>query len=69
MSIHNLQQSCNNNVTNAWVQEGKDGSFDVTNDLSRYKGQQVTLYFQGINVPNQYQPTDFFIDDVVINVT
>jgi subtilase family serine protease len=69
VSIHNLQQSCNTNVSNAWVQEGKDGSFDVTSDLSKYKGQQVTLFFQGINVPNQYQPTDFFIDDVAVNVT
>ncbi len=69
VSIHNLQQSCNKDVTNAWVQEGKDGSFDVTNDLSKYKGQQVTLFFQGTNVANQYQPTDFFIDDVVVNVT
>ncbi len=68
VSIHNLQQSCNTNVTNAWVQEGKDGTFDVTSDLSKYKGQQVTLFFQGTNAPNQYQPTDFFIDDVVVNV-
>ena len=68
VSIHNLQQSCNTNVSNAWVQEGKDGTFDVTSDLSKYKGQQVTLFFQGTNVANQYQPTDFFIDDVVMNV-
>src|SRR6266568_2320454 len=68
VSIHNLQQSCNTNVSNAWVQEGKDGTFDVTSDLSKYKGQQVTLFFQGTNVANQYQPTDFFIDDVVVNV-
>ena len=66
--IHNLQQSCNTNVTNAWVQEGKGGTFDVTGDLSKYKGQQVTLFFQGTNAPNQYQPTDFFIDDVVVSV-
>src|SRR6266536_1874584 len=68
VSIHNLQQSSNSNVSNAWVQEGKDGTFDVTSDLSKYKGQQVTLFFQGTNVANQYQPTDFFIDDVVVNV-
>ena len=69
VSIHNLQQSYNTDVTNAWVQEGKDGSFDVTSDLSKYKGQQVTLFFQGTNDPKQYQPTDFFVDDVVINIT
>jgi kumamolisin len=67
-SIHNLQKSCNNNVSNAWVREGKDGSFDVTSALSNFKGQQVTLFFQGTNVANQYQPTDFFIDDVVVNI-
>jgi hypothetical protein len=64
-----LQQSCNTHVSNAWVREGKDGTFDVTSDLSNYKGQQVTLFFQGTNVANQSQTTDFFIDDVVVNVT
>jgi subtilase family serine protease len=68
VTIHNLQQSCNTNVTNDWVQEGKDGSFDVTNDVTNYKGKQVTLFFQGTNDPKQYQPTDFFIDDVVVSV-
>ncbi len=63
-SIRDLQKSCNTNVTNAWVQQ----SFDITGDLSAYKGKQVTLFFRGINAPNQYQPTDFFIDDVVVNV-
>jgi kumamolisin len=69
VTIHNLQQSCNTHVSNAWVRKGKDGSFDVTSDLSNYKGQQVTLFFQGTNVANQNQPTDFFIDDVVVNVS
>jgi kumamolisin len=64
-AFQNMQSDCNANVTNQWVQK----KFDVTKVLSNYKGQQVTLYFQGTNVPNQYQPTDFFIDDVVINVT
>jgi kumamolisin len=68
-AIQTLQTSCNNNVTNSWVQEGKGGSFDVSSALSKFKGQQVTLFFQGTNQPNQYQPTDFFIDDVVVNVT
>lgn len=61
--IHTLQQNCNANVSNGWVLK----SYDVTGDLSKYKGQQVTLFFQGTN-NNEYQPTDFFIDDVVVNV-
>jgi kumamolisin len=63
-SIQSLQNDCNLKVTNTWVQK----SFDVSGGLSKYKGQQVTLFFQGTNVANQYQPTDFFIDDVVVSV-
>jgi subtilase family serine protease len=47
VAIRNLQHDCNTHVSNAWVQEGKNGSFDVTSALSKYKGQQVTLFFQG----------------------
>ncbi len=60
--ITNLQSSCNTNVTNAWVVE----TFDVSHSLLSYKGKQVTLFFQGTNVSNQYQPTDFFVDDVAV---
>jgi subtilase family serine protease len=60
--IANLQSSCNTNVTNNWVVE----TFDVSRLLASYKGKQVTLFFQGTNVNNQYQPTDFFVDDVTI---
>ena len=63
-AIQNMQNDCNANVTNQWVQK----KYDATGTLSKYKGQQVMLYFQGTNVANQYQPTDFFIDDVVVNV-
>jgi subtilase family serine protease len=63
-SIRTLQNDCNTKVTNNWVQQ----TFDVTPDLSTYKGKQVTLFFRGTNVSNQYQPTDFFVDDVVVNV-
>jgi subtilase family serine protease len=59
-----MQQSCNTNVTNNWVQE----SYDVSNMLANYKGKQVTLFFEGTNAANQYQPTDFFVDDVAITV-
>ncbi len=58
----NLQSSCNTNVTNNWVVE----SFDLSHLLASYKGKQVTLFFQGTNVNNQYQPTDFFVDDVAV---
>jgi kumamolisin len=60
--IGNLQQSCNTNVTNNWVVE----TFDVSHLLASYKGRQVTLFFQGTNANNQYQPTDFFVDDVAV---
>jgi subtilase family serine protease len=63
--IRTVQNDCNVNVTNQWVLK----KYDVTSDLSKYKGQQVTLFFHGTNVANQYQPTDFFIDDVTVSVT
>jgi hypothetical protein len=62
--IQALQNDCNTKVTNQWVSK----TYDLTSILSKYKGQQVTLFFQGTNAPNQYQPTDFFIDDVVMSV-
>src|SRR6266566_3425259 len=63
--IRILQNDCNlvSKNTNAWIKK----SYDVTGDLLKYKGQQVTLFFQGTN-DNQYQPTDFFVDDVVVTV-
>jgi subtilase family serine protease len=61
-----LQQDSNASVTNKWVLE----TYELTSgDLSAYKGKQVTLYFRGTNDPKQYQPTDFFIDDVAVSVT
>ena len=60
--IANLQSSCNTSVTNNWVIE----TFDASRSLASFKGKQVVLFFQGTNVNNQYQPTDFFVDDVVI---
>jgi hypothetical protein len=63
--IQAMQQSCNLNATNAWVQQ----SFDVSRSLVLYKGKQVSLFFQGSNAPNQYQTSDFFIDDVVVTVS
>ncbi|HEY6284087.1 MAG TPA: S53 family peptidase [Ktedonobacteraceae bacterium] len=63
-SIQTMQNDCNANVTNQWVSK----KYDVSAILLKYRGQQVTLFFQGTNVANQYQPTDFFIDDVVVSV-
>jgi subtilase family serine protease len=60
--IANMQQSCNTNVTNNWVVE----TFDVSRLLASYKGKQVVIFFRGTNVSNQYQPTDFFVDDVAV---
>ncbi|MDQ6644596.1 MAG: hypothetical protein M3Y76_09115, partial [Chloroflexota bacterium] len=62
--IHILQQSCNTNVTNNWVQE----SFDVSANLAAYKGKPVTLFFRGTNANGQPQTSDFFVDDVVVTV-
>jgi hypothetical protein len=59
-----MQQSCNTNVTNNWVQE----SFDVSNNLVAYKGKPITLLFHGVNAPGQPQTSDFFVDAVVVTV-
>ncbi len=62
--IRIMQQNCNTNVTNNWVQE----SFDVSSSLAGYRGKQVTLLFRGTNAPGQPQTSDFFVDNVVITV-
>jgi subtilase family serine protease len=62
--IRTLQQSCNTNATNKWVQE----TFDVSNTLAPYKGQPVILLFQGTNAQSLLQTTDFFVDLVNISV-
>jgi len=62
--IRNLQQSCNTDATNIWVQE----SFDVSGDVSAYKGKSVTLLFHGTNAQGQYETSDFFVDDAVVTV-
>ena len=60
--ISNMQQSCNTDATNAWVQE----SFDISSALSPYQGQTVTLLFRGTNSQNQQQTSDFYVDDVAV---
>jgi kumamolisin len=63
-TIRTMQQNCNANVTNNWVQE----SFDVSGNLAGYKGKQVTLFFRGTNAAGPPQTSDFFVDNVVITV-
>jgi kumamolisin len=62
-TITTPQQSCNSSVTNGWVYK----SFDVTTALSSYKGQSVQMYFLGTN--DTSLPSDFFVDDVTLNVS
>ena len=63
-TIANMQQSCNTQVTNNWISK----TYDVSAALAAYKGRPVMLFFRGTNVQGQYQPTDFFVDDVVVTV-
>ena len=61
-----MQQTTNCNATNNnWVQE----SYDASSALENYKGKQVTLFFQGTNIPNNYYTTNFYVDDVVLTIS
>jgi subtilase family serine protease len=65
-AIINLQHSCNFDAINGWQSK----TFDVSaKQLSAYKGKTVTLSFHGTNAQNQYQTSDFFVDDVTITVS
>lgn len=64
-AIRVLQNSCNTNVTNNWVQE----SFDVSAALASYKGKPVALFFRGTTAKNQPQTSDFFVDLVAVNAS
>jgi subtilase family serine protease len=63
-TIRSMQQSCNTNVTNNWVQE----SFDVSASLATFKGKSVNLSFHATNATGQPQTSDFFVDAVVVTV-
>ena len=63
-TVRTLQQSCNTNVTNKWVQE----SFEVSSNLVAYKGKPVTLLLLGTNALGQPQTSDFFVDAVKVIV-
>jgi kumamolisin len=49
-------------VTNGWVYK----SFDLTSALSTYAGKQVQVYFQGTTDVSLI--SDFFVDDVTLNI-
>jgi kumamolisin len=63
--IGTLQQSCNTDATNAWVQE----TFDASSMLAAYKGQTVTLFFQGMTVSGVAQTSEYFVDDVSVTAS
>jgi subtilase family serine protease len=57
--IATLQRVCNNNLPSAWQQR----TFDVTNALSSYAGQTVSLIFSARTKATQVT-TAFYVDDV-----
>lgn len=57
-TIVGVQNLCNYNKTNGWVQK----TVDLTSSLSAYQGKQVQIYFQGTT--NATNPTRFVVDDV-----
>jgi subtilase family serine protease len=59
-TIKTLQHDCNNDPTGGWQQQ----IFSLGALLAPYKGQRVSLLLRGTTRANQFQPTDFFVDDV-----
>ncbi len=64
-TIKTLQHNCNSDATNKWQQQ----NLDLSSLLTPYRGQQVTLTFQGTTQANQFQSTDFYVDDVTLNAS
>ncbi len=60
-TISTVVSKCNSNV--GWTLY----TFDVTSVLSSYKGKQIEVYFGGTT--DSSLSTDFFVDDVALNVT
>lgn len=60
-----LQQNCNTDVTNGWVQM----SIDITDAVASFKTKPIVLTFRGTNISGQNQTTDFYVDDVAITVS
>ncbi|MBV9256780.1 MAG: hypothetical protein JO215_02050 [Ktedonobacteraceae bacterium] len=61
VDIATVQQLCNINA-HGWTQF----TSDVTASLNAYKGQTIQVYFQGTT--DYTQPTDFYVDDVALNI-
>ena len=61
-AISTVQTKCNANAS-GWTQY----TFDVTTALNSYKGQTIQVYFLGTTDSSLI--TNFFVDDVQLNVT
>jgi subtilase family serine protease len=61
-TISTVQTKCNTNAS-GWTQY----TFDVTSALRSYAGQSIQVYFAGTN--DSVDVTDFYVDDVALNVT
>ena len=60
--IAKLQQACNTNASHNWQQV----HFGVTNALSHYTGQTVTLIFNARTTYSVSVTSAFFVDDVLL---
>ena len=63
--IATVQKACNTDATQSWQQV----SFDVTNALSNYAGQTVTLSFNGTTSSSSSVTSSFYVDDVAVNAS
>src|SRR5205085_8452909 len=63
--IAKVQRACNTNATQGWQQV----NFDLTNALSNYAGQTVTLVFNGKTASSLFVTTAFFVDDVEVRAS
>ena len=63
--IAKLQQACNTNATQNWQRV----RFDVTNVLSHYAGQTVTLIFNARTTSSLSVTSAFFVDDVEVRTS
>jgi subtilase family serine protease len=62
-AIISIPQRLSNTNSSAWTQY----TFNVTSALSRYSGKSIEVYFNASNKATA--TTDFFVDDVALNVT
>jgi kumamolisin len=62
LTLSSAPALCNNNASGAWVQR----TLDLSGGLAGYKGQPVQIVFNASS--NSTLSTDFFVDDVTLNV-